>query len=147
VWDKSVCLRVCICEREREREREKERERRNSEIFIGYVSFIHLFGSTGVELRALCLLGQCSTSWIMLPTLFALVILEIGSCFLPWPTWFTILFYAFSLSWDGRHATVPSYCWDVVLWTISLGSPQIVFLLVSVSQTTSKDLWAWATDT
>jgi hypothetical protein len=58
------CMFACvfICVRERENKRERERERRNFEIFIGYVSFIHLFGSTGVELRALCLLGQCSTS-------------------------------------------------------------------------------------
>jgi hypothetical protein len=45
----------------------------------------------GFELRASCLLYRYSTSWVMPLALFALVILEIGSHFLPWPTWTMIL--------------------------------------------------------
>jgi hypothetical protein len=53
-----------------------------------------LFG-LGYEVRALRLLGRCSTTWTMPPVLFVLVILGTGSHFLPRPAWITIfLFYA-----------------------------------------------------
>jgi hypothetical protein len=44
-----------------------------------------------VQLRALCLLGRCSTTSAVPPAPLALVIFEIGSCFMSWPVW-TIIF-------------------------------------------------------
>jgi hypothetical protein len=45
---------------------------------------VKFFGGTGFELRALPLLGRCSTTWAMLPALFALVIFQIGSHIFTW---------------------------------------------------------------
>jgi hypothetical protein len=47
----------------------------------------------GIEVRALYLLGKCSTTQITLPALFALVTLEIGSCFKPGLAWTTVLLF------------------------------------------------------
>jgi hypothetical protein len=66
------------------------------------------------ELRALCL-----QVLYMPPALFALVILEIGSCFLPRPVTVILLFYTSHCSWDDRntlHAQL-FFCWDEVLYT------------------------------
>jgi hypothetical protein len=53
------------------------------------------------ELRASCLQGRCSTTSITPSDLFALVILEIGSCFLARPAWTVILlYYASGPYWD-----------------------------------------------
>jgi hypothetical protein len=63
------------------------------------------------------------------PARFALVILEIGSCFLPRLAWTTILLlYASCYSWDVRHVSPhPTFfCWDGVLWTFCLDWPQNV---------------------
>jgi hypothetical protein len=53
-----------------------------SKIYVANLFFI--FMAVGVELRASQLLGRHSLSRAMLSALFALVILEIGSCF--WPS-------------------------------------------------------------
>jgi hypothetical protein len=68
----------------------------------------------GFELWASHLLGRCSTTWATL-ALLALVILEIGSPFLPRPAWSAfLLFYASCHSWGGRQVPVcPAFfCWD-----------------------------------
>jgi hypothetical protein len=50
-------------------------------------------------------LGNHCVALSMPQVLFALVILEIGSCFLPRPAWtMFLLFYAFCSSWNDRHA-------------------------------------------
>jgi hypothetical protein len=73
--------------------------------------FLFLFGSTGV-----CWLGRHSTTWATPPVLFALVILEIGSRFLPRLAWTTVLlFYTSCHGWDDGgvppcSALFPSRC-------------------------------------
>jgi hypothetical protein len=57
----------------------------------------------GFKLRALCLLGRHSTAWATPLALFALIILEIGSCFLPRAAWTMILLFfcvPLSLGWQ-----------------------------------------------
>jgi hypothetical protein len=57
------------------------------------------------ELSSLSLLGRQFTAFTMPQTLFSLVILEIGSCFLPRPAWNAILLsHSFHHSCDDRHA-------------------------------------------
>jgi hypothetical protein len=57
-----------------------------------------------VALRALHLLGRHSTTWTMQPTLCALVIFKIVSCFMPGPVWTVILpYYA---SWVAGRTDV-----------------------------------------
>jgi hypothetical protein len=58
----------------------------------------------GFQLRALCLLSWHSTTWTKPPALFALVILEIGFCFLCPGVWTLIfLFYSSHHCWRNRH--------------------------------------------
>jgi hypothetical protein len=47
----------------------------------------HCFLALGFELRTLHLLGRCSIAWAIPPALFTLIILEMGSCFLPRSAW------------------------------------------------------------
>jgi hypothetical protein len=93
----------------------------------------------GFEFRALSFLGRHSTAWAMSPVLSALVVLEIGSCSLPRPTWTRILlFYASFHLWTTVFTTVPSFFlpWD---WSLEnffffffcLGWPGIAILLMS----------------
>jgi hypothetical protein len=44
-----------------------------------------------IQHRALCLLGRCSTTWATPPALSALIVFEIGSCFMPESGW-TVIF-------------------------------------------------------
>jgi hypothetical protein len=50
-----------------------------------------LLAVLGVELRDSSLQGRCFITPVMLPALFALVIFEIGSHFMPGPAW-TVIF-------------------------------------------------------
>jgi hypothetical protein len=60
------------------------------------------------KLRASCSLGRHSTSWVTTPVLFALLVLEIGSCFLPRLTWTTVhLFYASFCHLDATPSFFP----------------------------------------
>jgi hypothetical protein len=46
---------------------------------LTFLQFFFLEGTVTGELRTLCLLGKCSTTWAMLSVLFALVLFLIGS--------------------------------------------------------------------
>jgi hypothetical protein len=73
--------------------------------------FFFLVVVLGFELRALYLLGRSSTAGTMPPALFALIILDIGSCFLPRPAWTSIF-----LCYTSRGLPFPaSFCSDGVL--------------------------------
>jgi hypothetical protein len=58
----------------------------------------------GFALRASHLLVRCSTAWGTPPALFALAVLEVGSCFWPRPAQTTVLLFSWS-SWDYRNET------------------------------------------
>jgi hypothetical protein len=91
-------------------------------------AFFFFCSSVGFELRTLSLLGKCSTSWATPLDLFSLVILEIGSHFLPKLAWTLILlFYASHYTWDDRHVPpCPTFFhWDGVLQTFFL--PRLVW--------------------
>jgi hypothetical protein len=69
----------------------------------------------------------------MPPVLFALVILEIESCFLPNPARsVTLLFYTFHHYWDDRCQTF--LCWDGVSQTFCPDWPWTMILPTSASQ-------------
>jgi hypothetical protein len=57
--------------------------------------FLHFFflEVLGFDRRTLCWLGRHSTSWTMPVALFALVIFEVGSYFLPWVAWTVIIVF------------------------------------------------------
>jgi hypothetical protein len=86
----------------------------------------------------------------MPPALFALVILEIGGCFLPRPAWtMLLLFYASYHSWDDRctplpRTTVASHWLRWSLANICLFWPWTMVLLISASQLAR--IMAWATN-
>jgi hypothetical protein len=63
----------------------------------------------GFESRASHLQGRYSTFWAMLPALFTLVILKIGSYFLPKPTWTVILLFCVSQHCWHDHAQKTFY--------------------------------------
>jgi hypothetical protein len=66
------------------------------------------------ELRALFLLGRCSTAWVTSLALFTSVILDMGPLF-PRPAWTTVLpFYTSHHHWDdGRVSPCPAFShWD-----------------------------------
>jgi hypothetical protein len=67
-----------------------------------HIFFFSYLMVLGLELKALCLLSTCSAAWAMPLALFTLVILEIGSWFLPRLTWISI-FLLFKTSLQ---------CWD-----------------------------------
>jgi hypothetical protein len=92
----------------------------------------------GFELRALYLVGRCFTTEAMPPALFTLVILDMGSRFLPKPAWTRILlYYASHLAWDNRHTPLcPPIGWDGVSWSLCLGWAWIAILWISGSQVT-----------
>jgi hypothetical protein len=75
--------------------------------FCGWVVFkLHLFfGTSGFELRALCLLDKQSTTWAMPPILLASVIFEIVSHTFAWEGFWPLSSYlCLPSSWDNRHA-------------------------------------------
>jgi hypothetical protein len=69
------------------------------------IKYIHLAGAIlEIKIRALHLLGMCSTAWAKHPALYTLVIFEIRSHFLPKPVWtIVLLFYTSHCYWDDRH--------------------------------------------
>jgi hypothetical protein len=94
------------------------------------------FGCIGIKFRTLFLLGKCSTTWDMTPSLFA------SGYF-----WDMVLFYAWSglvqdhlicaslSSWGWQvHPTTPSHWLRWVLWTFCLGWPWTAILPISSSQ-------------
>jgi hypothetical protein len=93
----------------------------------------------GFELKALHLLDRHSTAWATHPALFALVILETGSQFLPRLAWTTILlFYTSCCDWDSRSA--PPCLFSVEMrscWLCVLDWPWTMILLIS-AQTMSS---------
>jgi hypothetical protein len=103
-------------------------------------SFFFFFVVLGFELGASHLLGRCSTAWASLPTLFAMVNLEMGSHFLPRLAWTVVLlFWASCHSWDDRrlppHPAL--FCWDRVSKLLSeldwnLDSLNLSFLRLQV---------------
>jgi hypothetical protein len=72
----------------------------------------------GFELRASHLLSQPSTASATFPALYALIILELGFCFLPRLTWtVTLLFYTSHCSWNDSHApSHPGFSFEVGSW-------------------------------
>jgi hypothetical protein len=73
------------------------------------------------------------------PNPFALVIFEIGSCFMPQPTWdLDPPIYAFHIAGvTGGVPTTSSFYWlrwGGVLWMFCLGWPQTLIILISASQ-------------
>jgi hypothetical protein len=85
--------------------------------------------------------------WALPQALFALVVLEIGSFFLPRQTWTLILLLCtFCSSCDDR--TIPQYPvigWEGVLPTFCLGWPWAVFLPISASKLLRLQAWATIT--
>jgi hypothetical protein len=86
--------------------------------------FFFFFVILGLELRASNFLGRSSTVWATLLALFAMVILEIGSCSLLRLAWTVIfLYYASHCHWDGKcippHPTFLH--WDGVSQTLLPG--------------------------
>jgi hypothetical protein len=68
------------------------------------LSLFHFLGGTVTWTQGLHLVRRHFTAWCMLLVLFALVILETKSHFLPRPIWTMILlFYTSSPCWDDRH--------------------------------------------
>jgi hypothetical protein len=64
----------------------------------------------GFELKASHLVGRHSTASATLPALSALVILEIGSCFLPRPAWISVLLFMLPIAvrmTNTRHCAQP----------------------------------------
>jgi hypothetical protein len=92
------------------------------------------WGILGFELGASCLLGKHSTSYAMLPALFALVILEIGSCSVqPGPS-----FSCFRLPAVAQMtgSTTTSNFFSVKMELVNffcLGWPETVILPISAS--------------
>jgi hypothetical protein len=74
----------------------KSKTRVNLNIFLCNISFLIVLG---FELRALLLLGKCSTIWFTFPALFTLVIFsDRVSCFLPGPAYHqNLLIYTFCI--------------------------------------------------
>jgi hypothetical protein len=101
------------------------------------------FFGGGIWTQTLYLLGEWSTSWAMPPTLFVLVVLETGSCFLPRPAWTTILLsFMLSLGWQACPAF---FCSDGVSQTFC---PGCLELRSSWSQSPKKlGLQVWVTST
>jgi hypothetical protein len=72
--------------------------------FLSLTLFLFfLLAVLSIEFRTSCLLDRHSTAWDTPPFLFALVILETGSHFLPRPAWTMILpFYTYDCHWNDR---------------------------------------------
>jgi hypothetical protein len=75
---------------------------------LGYLFcfFLWWFENKRKKLRASCLLGSHPTTWPIPPVLCALVILEIGSCFLPRLAW--IATFLFCASWQQENDRHPA---------------------------------------
>jgi hypothetical protein len=95
----------------------------------------------GFEFKALHLQGRCSTTWAIPPDLFALDILEIGSCFLPRSARSVILlFYASLCSWDDSSMAPYRVFFSVEMWShkhFCPGWPITAILLILASH----ELW------
>jgi hypothetical protein len=88
------------------------------------------------ELRAMCLLGRCSTTWGTMQILFALGIFWIGSHIYAWVDWTMILLFSLPtfLGWQVC-ATCPAFIgWDRVWLMFCPGWPWTMILLSSTSQ-------------
>jgi hypothetical protein len=97
-----------------------------------------ILATLGFELRALCLLGRCSTVRATPTSLFALVILEIVFCFLPRLAWTSIfLSYASHCSWDDKHVPPGPAFFSIEIGPCEpfcLGWPGTTILPISASQ-------------
>jgi hypothetical protein len=106
---------------------------------------IFFFCNTGVLTQGLvCLTGTCSTTWVIPPSLFALVIVQVGShVFCPGlssdshPPIYGLLH-----SWDERHMPpCPAYWLRWNLTNFYPGWPWIVILPVSTSSGLGLQMW------
>jgi hypothetical protein len=91
----------------------------------------------GFELRALLLLGRCSTMWARLPAIFALITSETGPHFLPRPVWTAMLCYTSCCHWDDRLILPRPAFFSAemgVLWCFCLVWPPTTILPISASQ-------------
>jgi hypothetical protein len=79
-------------------------------MFLYSLYFLLFFVVVEFELRASCLLGRCCITWAMPLVLFALVIFQVGSSFLPGLAWTVIILLNLLGSWDHRYVPpCPAY--------------------------------------